>query len=120
MKIIEWRVAEAVYAAARTAVMRARAGKGPTLIEAKIYRYRGHSRGDPGGYRRKDERAARTAQDPIDRLRRRLTSDFAIPSASLAKIETAAQARVELQRPSLPDEVPTPVRNRAWSICSHK
>lgn len=86
---------EAVYAAARTAVTRARAGKGPTLIEAKTYRYRGHSRGDPGGYRAKDEHAAWTAQDPIERLRRRLTGDFAIPAARLAQIETAAQARVE-------------------------
>jgi acetoin:2,6-dichlorophenolindophenol oxidoreductase subunit alpha len=86
---------EAVYAAARTAVARARAGKGPTLIEAKTYRYRGHSRGDPGGYRKKDEHAAWMAQDPIDRLRRRLTGDFAIPAASLAEIETTAQARVE-------------------------
>jgi acetoin:2,6-dichlorophenolindophenol oxidoreductase subunit alpha len=86
---------EAVYAAARTAVARARAGKGPTLVEAKTYRYRGHSRGDPGGYRTKDEHAAWTAQDPIERLRRRLTRDFAIPAARLAEIETAAQARVE-------------------------
>jgi acetoin:2,6-dichlorophenolindophenol oxidoreductase subunit alpha len=86
---------EAVYVAARTAVARARAGKGPTLIEAKTYRYRGHSRGDPGSYRRKDEHAVWTAQDPIERLRRRLTGDFAIPAARLAEIETAAQARVE-------------------------
>jgi Dehydrogenase E1 component len=41
-------------------------GKGPTLIETKAYRYRGHSRGDPGGYRRKDEHAVWTAQDPIE------------------------------------------------------
>jgi pyruvate dehydrogenase E1 component alpha subunit len=86
---------EAVYAATRTAVARARAGKGPTLIEAKTYRYRGHSRGDPGGYRGKDEHAAWTGRDPIERLRRRLTGDFAIPAARLAEIETAAQARVE-------------------------
>jgi TPP-dependent pyruvate/acetoin dehydrogenase alpha subunit len=76
-------------------VTRARAGKGPTLIEAKTYRYRGHSRGDPGGYRRKDEHDAWTAQDPIERLRRRLTGEFAIPAARLAEIENAAQARVE-------------------------
>jgi acetoin:2,6-dichlorophenolindophenol oxidoreductase subunit alpha len=82
---------EAIYVAARTAVPRAR---GPTLIEAKTYRDRGHSRGDPGGYRRKDEHAAWTAQDPIKRLRRRLR-DFAIPVARLAEIESAVQARVE-------------------------
>ena len=51
-----------------SAVARARAGQGPTLIEAKTYRYRGHSRGDPGGYREHDEHAVWTARDPIERL----------------------------------------------------
>ena len=95
---------EAVYAAARTAVTRARAGKGPTLIEAKTYRYRGHSRGDPGGYRAKDEHAAWTAQDPIERLRRRLTGDFAIPlqgsRRSRPPPKRAFEAAVEFARRS--------------------
>ena len=86
---------EAVYAAARTAVTRARAGQGPTLIEAKTYRYRGHSRGDPGGYRERDEHAAWMARDPIERLRRRLIGDFALDAARLDEIEAKAQARVE-------------------------
>ena len=86
---------EAVYAAAKTAVARARAGKGPTLIEAKTYRYRGHSRGDPGGYRERDEHAAWIARDPIERLRRRLIGDFTLPAARLDAIEAKAQARVE-------------------------
>ncbi|MFB6453553.1 thiamine pyrophosphate-dependent enzyme [Bradyrhizobium tunisiense] len=86
---------EAVFAATRTAVARARAGGGPTLIEAKTYRYRGHSRGDPGGYRGRDEHEAWTERDPIERLRRRLTDDFAIPAARLSALETAAQAQVE-------------------------
>jgi pyruvate dehydrogenase E1 component alpha subunit len=86
---------EAVYAAARTAVARARAGQGPTLIEAKTYRYRGHSRGDPGGYRERDEHAAWMARDPIERLRRRLIGDFVLDAARLDEIEAKAQARVE-------------------------
>jgi acetoin:2,6-dichlorophenolindophenol oxidoreductase subunit alpha len=86
---------EAVYAAARTAVARARAGQGPTLIEAKTYRYRGHSRGDPGGYRARDEHAAWMARDPIERLKRRLVGDFALPAAKINEIEAKAQARVE-------------------------
>ncbi|HXW29890.1 MAG TPA: thiamine pyrophosphate-dependent enzyme [Xanthobacteraceae bacterium] len=86
---------EAVFAAARTAVARARAGEGPTLIEAKTYRYRGHSRGDPGGYRGRDEHHAWVARDPIERLRQRLTSEFAIPVARLVDIESVAQVRVE-------------------------
>jgi TPP-dependent pyruvate/acetoin dehydrogenase alpha subunit len=86
---------EAVYAAARTAVARARAGQGPTLIEAKTYRYRGHSRGDPGGYRERDEHAAWMARDPIERLRQRLIGDMALDAVRLDGIEAKAQARVE-------------------------
>ena len=49
---------EAVHAAAAEAVARARRGDGPTLIECKTYRYRGHSRGDPGSYRHAEEHQA--------------------------------------------------------------
>jgi 2-oxoisovalerate dehydrogenase E1 component len=79
------------------------------------HRYRGHSHGDPGGYRRKDEHAAWTAQDPIDRLRRRLTGDFAVPAASLAESRPPPKLGSR-QRSSLPGEV----GNRAWSRCSHE
>jgi len=47
------------------AVARARKGEGPTLIEAKTYRYRGHSRSDPRVYRTKEEEAYWHERDPI-------------------------------------------------------
>jgi pyruvate dehydrogenase E1 component alpha subunit len=48
---------EAVYEVAEEAVARARAGRGPTIIECKTYRWQGHHVGDPGDYRvRKDEK----------------------------------------------------------------
>ena len=47
----------AVYEATQEAVDRARAGEGPTFIEGKTYRYRGHYEGDPMVYRSKDEMA---------------------------------------------------------------
>ena len=45
----------AVYAAAKTAVERARRGEGPTLIECDTYRFRGHHEGDEQSYRTKEE-----------------------------------------------------------------
>jgi TPP-dependent pyruvate/acetoin dehydrogenase alpha subunit len=86
---------EAVFRAAATAVARARAGRGPTLIECKTYRYRGHSRGDPGGYRDKSEHAEWSARDPIERLRRRLVNELGVHPERLAAIEAEAQADVE-------------------------
>jgi TPP-dependent pyruvate/acetoin dehydrogenase alpha subunit len=86
---------EAVFRAAATAVAWARAGKGPTLIECKTYRYRGHSRGDPGGYRDKAEHAEWSAKDPIERLRSRLIGELGVRPEHLAALEAEAQAEVE-------------------------
>jgi pyruvate dehydrogenase E1 component alpha subunit len=61
----------AVYLATRLAVSRARAGNGPTLIEALTYRYGAHATADdPSLYRSNDEVEEWRAKDPIDRLRR--------------------------------------------------
>jgi pyruvate dehydrogenase E1 component alpha subunit len=54
-----------VRSAVLEAVARARKGDGPTLIEAKTYRYRGHSRSDPRVYRTKEEEAYWHQRDPI-------------------------------------------------------
>lgn len=63
----------AVRAATREAVRRARAGDGPTLIEADTYRQSGHSRSDPGAYRPPGELEAWLARDPIMLLEQALT-----------------------------------------------
>jgi TPP-dependent pyruvate/acetoin dehydrogenase alpha subunit len=59
----------AVFEVATRAVGRARAGDGPTLIEAETYRHSGHSRADPGAYRPREEVEAWLARDPIPALR---------------------------------------------------
>jgi pyruvate dehydrogenase E1 component alpha subunit len=62
----------AVRSCLHTAVRRAREHKLPTLIEAKTYRYRGHSMADPGTYRTKEEVDAWRARDPIKVLGEKL------------------------------------------------
>jgi len=60
---------EAMHAAAREAVQRAREGGGPTLIEAMTYRFEGHVFGDSDAYISKEEKAAALAADPVPRYR---------------------------------------------------
>jgi acetoin:2,6-dichlorophenolindophenol oxidoreductase subunit alpha len=63
----------AVYDAAGEAVARAHRGDGPTFLQAKTYRFRGHFEGDPEGYRSVEERQELTKHDPIPPLRLHLT-----------------------------------------------
>lgn len=58
----------AVYEAAAEAVARARKGQGPTLVECKTYRWRGHFEGDPGNYKPKKEQEEWLKKDPIPRF----------------------------------------------------
>ena len=64
---------KAVRAAGLEATDCIRAGKGPVLLEARTYRYRGHSMSDPAKYRTKEElEKMKSEHDPIDRLRAEL------------------------------------------------
>lgn len=60
---------EAVHHAMDEAVSRARNGEGPTFLEMKTYRYRGHSMSDPAKYRTKEEVEAYKAEDPIEKVK---------------------------------------------------
>lgn len=82
----------AVRAAAAEAAARARAGEGPTLIEAKTYRHRGHSRTDPAKYRPEAEVAAWLARDPLVLFRTRLLAEGTAAEAELDAIHAAARA----------------------------
>lgn len=86
---------EAMVAAARTAVERARAGEGPTLIEAMTFRFCGHNYGDPGHYIPKELFEERLAVDPVPLLRARLIAEGLIGEPELAAIEAAFETELE-------------------------
>ena len=69
------------------AVERARKGDGPTLIEAKTYRYRGHSRSDPRAYRTKEEEAYWHARDPILLFKQDLIKEKALTGKAFGAIQ---------------------------------
>ncbi|MEM3760191.1 MAG: thiamine pyrophosphate-dependent dehydrogenase E1 component subunit alpha, partial [Candidatus Bathyarchaeia archaeon] len=73
----------AVYEATVKAVERARNGEGPTLIECKTYRHKGHSRVDPARYRPKAEVEEWLAKDPIKRFREKLLQTKALTEAEI-------------------------------------
>ncbi len=83
----------AVYEAVRSAVVQARAGKGPTLLECRTYRKRGHSRRDPAQYRPSEEVAFWEQLDAVQLARQRLLSDGLSPE-ELDRIVEEAQRQI--------------------------
>jgi pyruvate dehydrogenase E1 component alpha subunit len=83
-----------VYATAREAIDRSRAGGGPALVEAKTYRQSGHSRADPGTYRPEEEVRTWLGRDPLPMYRARLAAE-GVDEATLAEIDADAAAAVD-------------------------
>jgi pyruvate dehydrogenase E1 component alpha subunit len=86
----------AVEAAAARAVAAVRGGGGPYLLEARTYRFRGHSMADPELYRTKEEVERWKQRDPIALLAARLSSDGLLADADLAALEAAAAAEIDV------------------------
>ena len=86
----------AVHDAAGQAIERARKGGGPTLIEAKTYRYLGHYTGDPEQlYRSKEEVEEKKKRDPIALFRQKLLADKTFTEQDLHAIEAAVAQEIE-------------------------
>jgi TPP-dependent pyruvate/acetoin dehydrogenase alpha subunit len=86
---------QAVHAAAGEAVQRARDGEGPTLLECKTYRFRGHSRFEPARYRPPEELEAWKRRDPIAGWREILLSEHGAPPVELEELETDVTQEIE-------------------------
>jgi pyruvate dehydrogenase E1 component alpha subunit len=85
----------AVYEAVSEAVKRARNGNGPTLIEAKTYRWRGHFEGDPVLYRPQEELEEWKKRDPIKLFKERLVNSGIATEDEIAQIEKKIEEEVE-------------------------
>jgi len=84
-----------VYDKVQHAVERARNGEGPTLLEAKTYRYYGHYEGDAMKYRARAEEQRYRARDPITTFKRKVLAEGLLAAAECEAIERKAVATVD-------------------------
>ncbi|MCC8166471.1 MAG: thiamine pyrophosphate-dependent dehydrogenase E1 component subunit alpha [Planctomycetes bacterium] len=77
----------AVYERVKEAVARARAGQGPSLVEAMVYRWQGHYCGDPAAYRPKEYIEEAHRKDPVALFRKRLLDEQAATETDVTAIE---------------------------------
>jgi pyruvate dehydrogenase E1 component alpha subunit len=92
---IDGMTAEAVHEGVARAVKRAREGDGPTLLEMKTYRYKGHSVSDPQKYRSKDEVEEYKDQDPITKVAKTILDNKYATKAELKAIDDKITTIVE-------------------------
>ena len=92
---IDGMTAEAVHEGVARAVKRARDGEGPTLLEMKTYRYKGHSVSDPQKYRSKDEVEEYKNQDPITKVAQTILDNNFATEAELKAIDDKINGIVE-------------------------
>lgn len=92
--IVDGNDVEAVYNVVKEAVERARKGEGPSLIEAKTYRWLGHSKSDPRVYRTREEEEEWKQKCPIKRYRQQLISE-GIEEEVLNKIEKEVEDEIK-------------------------
>ena len=115
--VVDGNDADAVFEVARRVLERARAGDGPSLVEAVTYRHGGHSRADPGKYRPDDDAAAWTARDPIPTCRARLEA-AGVQAKELDAIDEAVRAEVvaaEAEARAAPEPAIDVIETQLWA-----
>lgn len=103
----------AMYEEVGKAVARARAGEGPTLIEAKTYRFRGHFEGDPEVYRTKEEIEEWMKKDPIDKFKKQLVEAGMLTEKAIEEMNREILDELD-KAVKFAMESPVPKPEEAW------
>jgi len=93
-EIVDGQDVDAVIKSISAAVDFARAGNGPSLIEAKTYRFSGHSRADPASYRTPGELEEWKKRDPLDIASEKLLASGALTAKDLEALKSEVNSRV--------------------------
>jgi pyruvate/2-oxoglutarate/acetoin dehydrogenase E1 component len=115
-EVVDGMDALAVRGAVAKAAERARRGEGPTLIEAKTYRWYGHSHSDPRAYRTREEEAGWKQRDPITVLKENMKATGLLTEAEFEQLDAAVEEKLrqamaysEASAEPSPDELCTDV-----------
>jgi len=104
---------EDIHIAVKSAADRARRGDGPTLLEFRTYRYKGHSMSDPAKYRTKEEVAEYKKQDPIESCKAKILEYGYATEEELKAIDKEVKEQVA-QAVTFAEESPFPDGNEIY------
>jgi pyruvate dehydrogenase E1 component alpha subunit len=104
---VDGMIPETVHEALERAVRRAREKGGPTLLEIKTYRYKGHSMSDPAKYRTKEEMEEYKLKDPLETTLAKLKNDFNVSDEEIEKINERVKNEIA-EAVKFADESPYP------------
>jgi pyruvate dehydrogenase E1 component alpha subunit len=104
---VDGMIPETVHEALERAVRRAREKGGPTLLEIKTYRYKGHSMSDPAKYRTKEEMEEYKLKDPLETTLAKLKNDFNVSDEEIEKINERVKNEI-IEAVKFADESPYP------------
>ena len=105
---------EEVHRSVKRAADRARRGDGPTLLEFRTYRYKGHSMSDPAKYRTKEELEDYKSQDPIEQVKQTILKKKWASEEELKEIDNTIKARVA-ESVKFAEESPWPDASEAYT-----
>jgi pyruvate dehydrogenase E1 component alpha subunit len=104
---VDGMIPETVHEAVARAVKRAREKGGPTLLEIKTYRYKGHSMSDPAKYRSKEEMEEYKLKDPVETTKNKLQKNFGVTDEEIEQINDRVKNEVA-EAVQFADESPYP------------